>query len=408
MTPVRSWHTPAPAVYLDQWVWIRFARVAQGNPREPTDVAAYEATLAAARRGVAFPLSATHYEETLRIHDPRQRRDLVGVMAPISQMCTLRRSSDLVRHQLRVAMHETIGRPAFRPTPPEVLGRGLSWAFQGVQSQLQVLGPDGTVQSVDPAWLRHATQVLEAQMLAGPTDDEMPELRAAGYISARELEERPGNRLAWEQLFAERLAQRSPPPSRNELRIWLLARELTHEYVDHLTRMLLEFRLTFAAIAGGPEGKRARRRAVQFAERVPTLRIAAEMKLEMFRNPSRQWTQNMIRDIDAISLALPYCRAVVIDRDAAALLGRSEALGRHGSLAVHDLRELPEVLDQIEGLGPMDPHPAGWDEIGPGTGYRLESPHTLKGANVPNGCRVRLCGPNGPLGDNLNDSTSAA
>lgn len=400
MTSVASnWHTRAPAVYLDQWVWIRFARVVRGNPQEPSDVAVLEAVVAAAERGVTFPLSATHYEETLRISDPRQRRDLAGVMAPISKIYTLRNHSDLVRHQLLVAMHETVGRPTFLPARPQVLGLGVHWALLGVEGQMRVLNSGGTVQDADPAWLRQATQYYEAQALAGPGDEDIPLLRTQGYLDVRELETRPGNRLAWEQLFADRLVKHSPPPSRSELRVWLLARELVHEYVDVLTRLLGEYRLTFESIAGRAEGKHARRRAVEFAERVPTLRIAAEMKLEMFRNPSRRWSQNMVRDIDAISLALPYCRVVVADRDAVNLLSRSGAPERHGSRVVHQLLQLPDVLDEI---ATDDPSAAGagstgWDTIGPGEGFQPDMPAPLNPADLPPGCVVRLCGPDGPL-----------
>lgn len=53
MTPgAKSWHTPQPAVYLDQWVWIRFARVVQGNPQEPGDEDVLRSVEAAARQGI--------------------------------------------------------------------------------------------------------------------------------------------------------------------------------------------------------------------------------------------------------------------------------------------------------------------------------------------------------------------
>lgn len=392
-----DWHTPSPSVYLDQWVWIRFARVIGGEPERRSDVAVLEAVAAAGERGVVFPLSATHYEETARVLDPRQRTALAGVMAPISQLRTLRSQGDLVRHQLLVAMHEMVGRPAFRPSPPEVLGVGVHWAFRGVKAQVRVLDPSGQIQDVDPSWLRQASQFFEAQVLAGPGDHEIEGLRRLGYISPREVEERPGNRLAWERVFAEKLKDESP--SRAELRVWLLARELMHEYSHLLDRMLREYRLTFAAIAGGSNGKASRRRAVEFAERVPTLRIAADMKLEVFRNPGRRWSLNMLRDIDALSVALPYCRAVVADRDAAALVQRSSAPSRYGSVVIHELSRIPEVLEDLatEASASRESDRTGWDAVGPGVGFRHDLPERLVREGLPPGCVVRLCGPDGPL-----------
>jgi hypothetical protein len=392
-----GWHIPVPSVYLDQWVWIRFARVVRGVSNQPGDAAVLQAVMAASTRGVAFPLSATHYKETLRIADPRQRDDLASVMASVSHMRTLRRQTDLVRHQLLVAMHEMVGRPTFRPRPLEVLGLGASWAFRGIRGQLRVLGPDGTVQDVDAGWIRHATQHLEKRTLAGPGDNDIGALRRGGYVSPRELEERPGNRVAWEEEYARMLQSESP--SRAELRVWLLARELQHEYVDPLTSLLQEYRLTFADIAGKSGEESTRHRAVAFAERVPTLRISADMKLEMFRNPSRPWTINMVRDIDAVSVALPYCRAVVADRDAVALLRRSDAPARHGSVILHNLAELPEVLDDlaVEAARQRDVDHTGWNVVGPGSGFRCDQPPPLDRTGLPPGAVVRLCGPMGPL-----------
>jgi hypothetical protein len=31
-------HSPRPSVYLDQWVWIRLARTANGEPRADSDL----------------------------------------------------------------------------------------------------------------------------------------------------------------------------------------------------------------------------------------------------------------------------------------------------------------------------------------------------------------------------------
>ena len=55
-----------PTVYMDQWVWIRLAQASKGRPQDPKDNAVLEAVRAASEAGVSFPLSATHYVETLR------------------------------------------------------------------------------------------------------------------------------------------------------------------------------------------------------------------------------------------------------------------------------------------------------------------------------------------------------
>jgi hypothetical protein len=48
-------------VYLDQWVWVRLAKAAVGRPELPSDTDVLSAVRDAAKSGVAFPLSSTHY-----------------------------------------------------------------------------------------------------------------------------------------------------------------------------------------------------------------------------------------------------------------------------------------------------------------------------------------------------------
>jgi len=134
-----------PTVYLDQWVWIRLAKANIGKPLQRDDLRVLESVRGAAERGIRFPLSSTHYEETTRVGSAEQRRELARVMAPISQMQTFRSHSSLLRHQFLVALHETVGRPTFRPTQPQVIGIGVYWAFAGVQAFFKVLDPTGRV-----------------------------------------------------------------------------------------------------------------------------------------------------------------------------------------------------------------------------------------------------------------------
>lgn len=394
MSATMTWHLPRPAVYLDQWTWVRLGRAHHGHADARKYAEVLQAVCEASADGVLFPLSATHVEETLRVRNPGQRRRLVEVMAPISHLRTLRSQSDLVRHQILNACHETCGRPFFRPTSPEVLGHGVSWALRGVQTRLGVLGPDGAPVDVDRAWLRHANQYFDALSLAGPTDEDIPNLVSDGYVHPLDLETRPGNRLSWEEFFAGQLEE-NRPSSRTELRRWLLGRELAHEYHRVLNSVLNEHRLSLSDITRTHDPDLGLRRAVDFAERIPTMRVAAEIKFELFLNPARKWSYNMVRDIDALSVAIPYCHVVVTDKDASALAQRTGAPQRLGSLVTSNLLGLPEHLQDLRAQARLvGGDPTGWDAVGPGDGYRLDRPPALTD-EVPPGFSVRLCDPDG-------------
>ncbi|WP_159007453.1 hypothetical protein, partial [Streptomyces sp. NRRL S-813] len=179
-----SLKTAVPSVYLDQWVWVRLASAAIGQPREPSDLKVLAAVRQASEAGVAFPLSVTHYQETARITHPRQRADLARTMASISHCRTLCSGRILLRHQFLEAMHLSFGRPAFRPTPPQPLGIGWGWAFNGQRLQPQLLRSSGpVVPAAMPGtsdFLRRAAQFTEYHLLAGPQDADIPRLRQLG------------------------------------------------------------------------------------------------------------------------------------------------------------------------------------------------------------------------------------
>ncbi len=125
------------------------ARAAKGRPQQPVHSQVLDACSQAAADGVAFPLSSTHYLELMRTKDPRQRFDVADVMAPVSLCRTLLSRGDLVKHQIKTAFHEQVGRPTFRPKPIEVLGRGVGWAFTGAEVPLRVSGPEGILTDAD-------------------------------------------------------------------------------------------------------------------------------------------------------------------------------------------------------------------------------------------------------------------
>lgn len=370
-------HTERPAVYLDQWVWIRLARANAGKALNKRDTEVLTAVREAARDGVAFPLSTTHYLETSRIKDPRQRRDLADVMAPISSCRSLRRRRDLVTHQLRVAMHEHFGRPTFRPSPMTVLGLGAAWAFRGDErflSRRGVANPGEALPHEWRAWLRLLNQHVEHRLLAGPEDHEIAALRLAGY-DPEAVQASSMSRVEWEQLLRQLTAGKRP--SADELRVILLARELTHEYLEEFNHLLAEYGLNLPRVLGFDprKARSARRGMVSFAEDVPSLKIAVDLKMGLFRDPSRDWTLNHLHDVDALSLAVPYCRVVITDRDVAARAHQAQVGRHHGTLITARLDDLVAVLPSLRAEAAiLAGDPTGWDVVGPGEGFSIAPP----------------------------------
>jgi hypothetical protein len=362
-------HPPRPCVYLDQWVWIRLTRAANGEPRVDSDLQVLTAVQDAVEKGVAFPLSTTHYIETSKINNPRQRLDIARVMASISHCRTLRARKVLLRHQMLHAMHLAFGRPAFRPQVPDVLGMGVRWAFDGEPGPLFLRGPDGRIDptTIDgmPEFLRKSNQLAEMMILAGPGDEEVGILRQQyGYWPEATIEVE-ASRLEWESSYVDLLADH--PASRAELRVRLQARELLHEHLAMFQELTSEYRINLSREVGyNPDRPKVSRcRMVSFADTIPSMRIAVDLKVELFRNPTKPWTMNAIHDIDALSMAIPYCHVVVPDREMDNLLSRSRTGFRHGTKIITTLADLPDALPELaEPAGTGQDHGTGTASTG--------------------------------------------
>ena len=370
-------HPSRPCVYLDQWVWIRLARAANGEPREASDLLVLAAVQDAAEEGVAFPLSTTHHIETSKITNPRQRLDIARTMASISHCRTLRARKVLLRHQMLHAMHLTFGRPAF---PPQAAGSPRHGRPLGVRRRARPMvlrGPDGAGgpghDQGMPEFLRKANQLTEMMLLAGPGDEEIGELREHYGYRPEAMDVVEADRLDWEASYVEILAEH--PASKAELRVRLQARELIHEHQAMFQALLGEYRINLNREVGyNPDQPNvSRRRMVAFADAVPSLRIAVDLKVELFRGAAKPWSMNAIHDIDALSMAVPYCHVVVPDREMASLLSRSRSAERHRTQIITALPDLPDALPGLAEQARNAPGDrTGWDWAGRWDGYCLD------------------------------------
>lgn len=372
-SPLRGLQGPRPTVYLDQWVWIKLAQADNGAGSAEAESALKEFRKAAAS-GVAFPLSTTHYSETLAITDPRQRLEIARTMASVSFMRTLRNPRDLVRNQLLTAMHEQIGRPAFRPPAIEVLHTGAHWAFRGEKVRGFVVGgPEDKLADVIkslPFSPVDLNQWCEMRLLAGARDEDIVTLRENGY-KPEIVAENFLTRVAFESEFAERLRSGEiKPKNPEELRIWIQAREIMHEHIDLLTELLADYHISIERTFG-PLGNQSRPKMKKFFDAVPSVQVAVDLKTHFYKNQQKAWTANAVRDIDFLSAAVPYCDIVIADKEMTSLLTRSSTASSLGTTVVRKISDvvdlLPPLAQRAERLGPDR---TGWG----GSSFCLELP----------------------------------
>jgi len=90
---------------------------------------------------------------------------------------------------------------------------------------------------------------------------------------------------------------------------------------------------------------------------------------------------NAIHDIDALSMAVPYCHVVVPDREMANLLSRSGTASRYGTKIITTLSGLPDALPELaEQARNAAGDRTGWDWAGQWDGYCLDWDELIKSA----------------------------
>lgn len=346
--PAFAPHQTPKLVYLDLMHWIGLAQAAVGHSAGRRHAPILEACRTARSAGIAiFPLSATHYLEMSRIQDPRQRLDLAEVMEELSGFVTLAGRPLLMRMEIDAALAAT-GYPGRDPAePPRLLGFGVGWSFAH-EIVPHLVDPDGRdvtaeARQAHPGgpeefdrWWANMRLSVERSMLRGPTDVELPDLRAHGYRpeNVDEIAERRAQR---ERDLTVELS-REPRWRRGRLRDVIAAREHVHELSNALGEALLDRQITFDNLGWGRDSAR------RFTDLMPGTDVAVTLKTAGHRNPNKSWETNDIHDVDALAVAVPYCDVVVTEKHAHHVLTGARIGERAGTEIFRRLSELDDWL----------------------------------------------------------------
>lgn len=340
--------SPQRWVYLDLNHFIYLARSVAGDPTTPPGYDDLWATSCAAVKGgrVLFPLSAVHVFEMTRIKDPRQRRDVASVMERLSSFQYLLGHVEVARHEIEAAFDAALGTTTSLPRTP-LIRTGVAYAF-GKELTWNVRNEDGSDASQairarvgDEEYEALRTRITlegERGLLTGPADKDLPALRKSGYAPERAFAS-TDSRLAFEQDLTQRLSADQTNWRAGRPRDVIAARELTHEWNDLITRSAMARDTTIGQAVGAREEIRA------FAESMPANRVTMTLKERYHRNPQHVWRTNDIHDIDALSVAYPYCDVVFTDKAARNALSAAKELRPFGTYLPRRVAELTTWID---------------------------------------------------------------
>jgi hypothetical protein len=346
-------------VYLDLNQWIGLAKAATGHKDGARYLQALEAARAAKDAGTAmFPLSGTHYMELAGIGSFRHRSDIAGVMEELSDFSTILSRAVLTKCEVEAALTARFGSRPDLYSPLTLLNFGVGPAFgmvgglrfrnragRDVTEEARLEHPDGPEEF--DRMLREMNIKPERAMLRGPSPHEAEELRSAGGWDPTVARKIATERAGLEETQVENLNSSDDGRNwrRTRLRDVSSARhfliDLNEPTANGLNARNIDFEDAFAPPSEDSDEPSEMRR---FTDSMPSSDVFVTIVTEMHRNAERIWKPNDIFDIDALSVGVAYCDAVLCDNDKARMVNVRRVGDRLGTRVTSRLVELPDIL----------------------------------------------------------------
>jgi len=340
---------PPKLVYLDLNQWIALAKAMTGHPGGEAYKEVLTCCLGASdRREAVFPISDSIYFEISKNRSHRQRRDLLGVIEPMSRFMVVMSRSMISAHEIEAMLDRIVG-PSPNPIiPMDYLDWGVARALgvvggfkvkssssgEDVTAEARSEHPDGP--AAFDAILSNAVLELNRKVITGPTPAEEPEMRKRGWNPSSNYE--IAERRAAQEIDQVSRFDQYPAWRQGLIRDVVAAREVEIEIHNALSRGLSLRGTTIAATFPVPEDTRSA------LDSMPSFDVAVTLKTEYHRNPSHPWTQNDIHDIDAMGSTIPYCDIVVTDKAVASHVNQTKLAQRLGTVVISQLSDLPQHL----------------------------------------------------------------
>jgi hypothetical protein len=301
-------------VYLDLNHWYELGEAMAGHPRQAAHVDVLRLLLESVeQRHVMFPLSSVHYIELAENPRDRQREEAANVMAALSRFNTMAPSSKILDEELAQALNERFGRPAFPVKVPK-FGAGVGFAF-GRNLHFQLRG--GTNEDREKLEARMGMSIAELEcranlyaeyeLLKQPSTELRAQMPDYDPYAARRIADK-----GLESFNVMLRTLRTDPAYAMRSLDLICARRFLFDFADNYVRAITSAGFT-------------RHRRVPFRDKeaytdflmsLPSQRVAAMIQFHYLKDVHRAWTINDLRDIDALSIAIPYCNVVVTDKKA--------------------------------------------------------------------------------------------
>ena len=331
-------------MYLDLNHWYSLGAAAAGHPRS----AKHEPILALLRslvsaNKVSLPLSSVHYIELTENPRDGMRAEAALVMAELSRFATLAPIAKIITEELDVGLNQRFGRPTY-PERCAKFGEGIGFAFGEYQHLSLDIGSTTSTEREEletrigmplSDWEDQMNAVAEYIFLTGPPQHLRAQIPGYDpYAARREAD----NQLASFNVMVHTL-RTDPDISQRPLDA-IAAREFCFSIPEFWARALLK-----AGFGGDRLPLQEKEEFTAFLMSLPSRRVSSMMQFHYLKDVKRDWTINDLRDIAALSRAIPYCDVVVTDKKAwDTAVNRAHLDTEMKTVILRDLQDLPSVL----------------------------------------------------------------
>jgi hypothetical protein len=333
-------------IYLDINHWYALGEAMAGHPRQHEHKDLLLQLAKCVEQGdLIFPLSAVHYIELSENPRDHHRKEAANVMTLLSRFRTITSTKRILDEELAYALNARFGRPAF-PVRVEKFGYGSGFAL-GHPGQFKLTGGSEEDRSVLEARLGISVAQFEAeinafaeyQLLKQPSKDLWDQIPGYDPYATR--------RVADEELKSFNVmlnTLRTNPDIGARPLDAICERQFIFEFLDNYKRALLS-----AGFSQERYPFHAKEEYTDFLMSLPSRKVAAMIQFYYLKDINRDWTINDLRDIAALSSAIPYCDIVVTDKKAWDVSTHRAHLDTEFGTTI--LARLPELREHLSTLG---------------------------------------------------------
>ena len=318
-------------LYLDQNKWIDLSRAHYGKPEGEKFKPCLEAVRAAVKSGkLVVPLSIVNAIEAMIDRNEERRKRLAEFMVDLSGNRTVSPEHVMVPLEIADATRMLFGMPATEAPRRSLMQVGILHAA-GLAGEFQGMFPP----FMNAAFASRPEETVKFLVRSGGDRAQIDAARA-GEAEAREIFQKDR-----EATSTMSLAQRQ------------------REEMSGLFTKIPEYRAALESTLqslGRADGDfksemKSDEKLARFISSIPNLDVFVTLRIAREKDKDREVEQNDIRDLDWVSVAVPYSNIIVSERYWGAKIRATGLATKYETTLLTNLQDLPDQLTAMGCLG---------------------------------------------------------